>query len=75
MKIVSTKELVERGNIYRHFKGGKYGVTKVDMKNGEMYVWYKDLATSEEFNRPLEEFVGVSLDGYKRFTLIWPVTV
>ena len=75
MKIVSTKERVERGNIYRHFKGGKYGVTKVDMKNGEMYVWYKDLATSEEFNRPLEEFVGVSLDGYKRFTLIWPVTV
>lgn len=75
MKSVSTKERVERGNIYRHFKGGKYGVTKVNMKNGEMYVWYKDLATSEEFNRPLEEFVGFSLDGYKRFTLIYPVTV
>ncbi len=75
MKIVSTKERVERGNIYRHFKGGKYGVTKVDMKNGEMNVWYKDLATGEEFNRPLEEFVGFSLDGYKRFTLIDTVAI
>ena len=44
-------------------------------KNGEMNVWYKDLATGEEFNRPLEEFVGFSLDGYKRFTLIDTVAI
>jgi len=75
MKIVSTKERVERGNIYRHFKGGKYGVTKVEMKNGQMCVWYKDLASGEEYNRTLEEFMGFSLDGYKRFTLIDKVVI
>lgn len=75
MRIVSTKERVERGNIYRHFKGGKYGVTKVEMKNGQMCVWYKDLASGEEYNRTLEEFMGFSLDGYKRFTLIDKVVI
>ena len=75
MRIVSGKENVKRGNIYRHFKGGKYGVTKVDLKNGQMCVWYKDLATGEEYNRTLEEFKGFSMDGYKRFTLIDSVAI
>lgn len=42
-----TKELVERGNIYRHYKGEKVGITKVE----DNIVYYTDLETGEQHKK------------------------
>ena len=50
-----TKELVKRGNIYRHYKGEKVGITKVE----DDIVYYTD-----------DEFIGKAISGAKRFVFL-----
>ena len=69
--------MVEKGEIYLHFKGGKYGVIEVakDCDTFEPYVVYRDLFTGEAYIRSLADFESNLSDGGKRFTLIDKVKI
>lgn len=68
--------MVESGELYRHYKGGVYGVLTVakHCDNNDLYVIYKDVATSEVYIRPLKDFEGET-HGYKRFVLLEKVEI
>jgi len=68
---------IREGQIYRHFKGGKYvvvGFSKYS-ENGEMLVEYRNIETGEKWSRPLVEFEGMKETGngrVKRFMKLHP---
>lgn len=68
--------MVESGEIYRHYKGGVYGVITVakHCDSNDPYVVYKDVSNSEIYIRPLKDFEGET-HGYKRFTLLEKVEI
>lgn len=68
--------MVESGEIYRHYKGGVYGVIAVakHCDTNESYIVYKDVETSEIFIRPQKDFEG-EVRGYKRFVLVDKVEI
>lgn len=69
--------MVKKGEIYRHFKGNKYGVITVaqDCDSEDEYVVYKDLETSKVYLREINNFESDVLGGVKRFTLIDTVEI
>lgn len=68
---IETKEVVKRGNIYRHYKGEKVGVTKVE----DDIVYYTDLETGEKHKKIYNEFIGKAISGAKRFVYLEHVSV
>lgn len=69
--------MVNKGEIYLHFKGGKYGVIEVarHCDTEEEFVVYRDLSTGIAYIRKLNEFEEIMTSGIKRFTLIDKVTI
>ena len=69
--------MVTKGEIYRHFKGGVYGIVEVALhhETRDIFVVYRNLETSECFIRPLEDFEGIANCGVKRFKLIDKVEI
>lgn len=66
-----TKELVKRGDIYRHYKGEKVGITKVE----DDIVYYTDLETGEQHKKVYDEFIGKAISGAKRFVYLEHVSM
>lgn len=64
--------MVTKGEIYRHFKGGVYGVVEIakDHDTKEPVVVYRNLETSDCYVRPMCEFESNTVGGIKRFRLI-----
>ena len=64
--------MVNKGEIYRHFKGGVYGVVEVakDHDSKELCVVYRNLETSECYVRPMGDFESKAVGGVQRFKLI-----
>lgn len=64
--------MVTKGEVYRHFKGGVYGVVEVatDHDSKELCVVYRNLETSECYVRRMCDFESKAIGGVQRFTLI-----
>lgn len=60
------EEDIKRGDIFRHYKGEKVGVTKV-LNNT---VYYTDLETGESKSKTYSDFIGKALSGSKRFVFL-----
>lgn len=69
--------MVQAGEIYRHFKGGMYGVLAVAKHHDSKEDWvvYKDLYTNEIYIRPINNFESNTLSDQKRFVLVDKVNI
>lgn len=69
--------MIKKGEIYKHFKGGKYGIIAVarHCDTNEPYAVYKDLESGEVYIRILSDFEAKVQGNIKRFDLIDKVDV
>jgi hypothetical protein len=78
-QLISLEEISypQRGQIWKHYKGGNYYIRGlvVDTKTGNYLVRYTELhekmvdGSITEFVREIGEFIGMTSDHQKRFTL------
>lgn len=69
--IMSDKEILEVGSLYRHFKGVIYRIINVALDEYEnTVIIYKSCLTGSLHTRRFEEFINNVLPDVKRFTKI-----